>query len=274
METEVRSVIENHLLARLKSSPDGTSEFVLEDIEKYQPKPSRRRGTYAYDDAASFIAAVNADKHAGTTLYAKQDPKNPRLLAVFNGYDRLADAAQAVSAGPDDLTGWGDHRAAYACPLSEEWKTWTAYDAKVMKQAEFAEFLENNLPDITVPSGAELLTACSNLQAKRNVDFASAVNTTNGQVQFTYQETVTGAGSRQGQMVLPDRFKLGIPVFVNGDPWAVDARLRYRITDGGLALWFDLERPEKVLEHAFKDVVKAVSEGIGMAALMGLPHGA
>jgi hypothetical protein len=50
----------------------------------------------------------------------------------------------------------------------------------------------------------------------------------------------------------------------------VEARLRYRIADGGkMTMWFDLLRPHKVLEDALSFVWKAIEAELGMQVLNG-----
>jgi uncharacterized protein YfdQ (DUF2303 family) len=253
-------IIEDHLL--LAVLPPGATAKEI-DIEKYQKYPSRKRGTFVYDDAESFVAAVVLERtNNATHVFARQDP--PRFLAVFNGN------------GQDyDSPGWADHRADYRPPLSKQWKLWTGKDGdgNKMNQVGFAEFIENNMPDIVTPPGASLLDVVTKLQAKRNVEFASAIRLDNGQVQMTYKEEVSGAASG-GQMVIPERFTLGLPVFLNGPKYALNARLRWRLGSGNIAFWFDLERPEQLLEDAFKELRTTVDAGTGIKSLLGMPPNA
>jgi uncharacterized protein YfdQ (DUF2303 family) len=70
--------------------------------------------------------------------------------------------------------------------------------------------------------------------------------------------------------MVPETFALGIAVFEGGDRYHVEARLRYRIADGGkMTMWFDLLRPHKVLEDALSFVWKAIEAELGMQVLNG-----
>lgn len=236
------------------------------DVEKTLDRPSRKRGTVVLDDVPSFIALVNREKTAETLVFAKQNP--PGFIAVFNGNQA---AAGCPSTMPN--AGWGDHRATYSCPLSDEWKTWVGHDGKRMTQADFAQFMEDNLPDIAEPAGAVMLEVSRTLEAKKAVNFASAIRLSDGSQQFTYEEQIDGT-AQKGQLKIPERFAIGIPVF-QGSPekWRIDARLRYRIEGGGkLAMWFDLERIHKVLDEAFAAVRGQIQEGVSLTALMGSPY--
>ena len=45
-------------------------------------------------------------------------------------------------------TTWRQFRVEFAVPASREWKIWTGKDRKALNQLEFAELIEDNLPDI------------------------------------------------------------------------------------------------------------------------------
>jgi uncharacterized protein YfdQ (DUF2303 family) len=234
--------------------PEGCS---VHDLEEHLLAPQRKSGTVHLRDAASFIAVVNAHKGAGSTLYRTVQP--PRFEAVFNDHVPNGSAA-----------GWGDHVAVYACPLSPEWAAWTGMNKRQLSQADFAQFIEDNLPDVVDPAAAAMLEISRTLQAKKKVAFASGVRLSNGETQFTYDEKVEGTAGGRGQFQVPEVFTIGVPVFEGGPRYAVKARLRYRISDqGALALWFDLERPHKIIEDAVAELNKAIEAGTSMLSLNG-----
>lgn len=238
------------------------------NTEKFLDRPTRKRGTTTLHDAASFILAVKYEKTPNTAIYATQDP--PTFTAVFNG-NQQADDSQATAAIPV-LAGWGDHKARYDCPLSDEWKTWTgANNGKHMNQVDFARFIEDNLPDIVEPAGADMLEVSRTLEAKKAVNFASATRLSDGAQQFTYEETIEGTAAK-GRLQVPERFKIGIPIFQGStELWPVTARLRYRIDGGRLSLWYDLEREHKVLEQAVNEMRATIEKETGLKTLMGTP---
>ena len=55
---------------------------------------------------------------------------------------------------------------------------------------------------------------------------------------------------------------LGIQPFHNGDYYQVKARIRYRIKDGSLFLWYELINPEKVVEDAFNTTLEKLKANI------------
>lgn len=110
---------------------------------------------------------------------------------------------------------------------------------------------------IAAVRSTDMLTISRNLQAKKKVDFKSDQNLSNGDIQFTYNETTTGTA---GQLEIPQEFTLGIPVYEGGAPYEVKARLRYRISEGKLTMWYDLVRPERMEEDAFKETAANIKQ--------------
>ena len=232
--------------------PEG---YELKSGESFQQHPNRAKGKYTFNDAASFCRYYEKHKN-NSEIYGRINP--PRFIAVLDDHQ---------SAGEP---GWRDHTAVYACPLSTEWSTWTSNNKKPFKQSAFAQFIEDNLPDIAEPSGADMLEISRSLEAKKKVNFVSAVRLSNGQQEFTYAEEVQGTASK-GKLQIPETFVLGIPVLEGGESYRVEARFRYRIDSGELTMWFDLLRPHKILEDAVLQVWKAIEKDLNQVILNGEP---
>lgn len=210
----------------------------VQDMEKLLPQPTRKRGTATLHDTASFIGYVLAEKTAHTRVYGSY--ATPGFMAVFND--------------DGDAPGWKDHKAKYDCPQSVEWKTWTGKSGQHMSQEQFAQFIEDNVPDIALPPAADMLEISRSLEAKKKVNFASGIRLSNGQNELTYEEQISGTAAK-GKLQVPEVFQIGIPVLEGGVRYAIEARLRYRIAEGGrLTMWFELVRPHKILEDAVKAV--------------------
>lgn len=228
-------------------------DFKVEDLERTLPAPQRKRGVVTAGDEAAFIELTNRHKTATTLIYAQMS--QPSFTAVINDH------------GPDGA-GWRDHKIVWPCSLSVEWNTWSVANKKAMKQAEFAQFVEDNLPDIVQPTGADMLEISRTLEAKKKVNFASGIRLANGQTELTYEEEIQGTAAK-GKLQIPEKFVLGIPVFEGGQRYKVTARLRYRIADATLVIWFDLERPHKVLEDAVQQVRASIAEKTSLTVVLG-----
>ncbi|NHC63059.1 DUF2303 family protein [Paenalcaligenes suwonensis] len=232
--------------------PDGYSIITL---ESHLPTPTRKTGAVVTDDAGSFIQYFN--KHATDTsqIYAKLNP--PSFTGVLNDHTH-------------ESAGWKDHRVKYACPFSPEWLEWSKSDGKAMKQAEFAEFIERNLPDIVEPAGADMLEISRSLQAKKQVNFSSGIRLQNGQTELTYEEEIKGTSSK-GKLQIPETFKIGIAVLDGGEGYKIECRLRYRINDANLVMWYEMVRPHKIIEDAARDVFAKIATETGQQILRGTP---
>jgi len=217
----------------------------LQDLEQYQDRPRRIEKDLNLATARSFIKYVADFGTDYSVVFANL--KNQQFKAILDYHDPLN--------GP----GWCQHTATYSCPVDIRWKTWKGNDGKPMPQVDFARFIEDNLIDIANPSGSDMLTIAKSLQAKKNIEFKSDQRLSNGDIQFTYNETTNGSA---GQLEVPEEFTLGIPVYEGGAKYEVTARLRYRISDGKLVMWYDLLRPDRMEEDAFKEVEQEINTGL------------
>lgn len=157
----------------------------------------------------------------------------------------------------DGTRGDASHVVHYACPLSAEWQLWTKNNGAKMSQAAFAPFIEDNTPDIVDPPAADMLQVALQLQVHKSAKFESELRLDSGQRQLKYVEEVRGSvGS--GQMLIPGAFTLSIPVISDGERIRIQARLRFRMTDGVLVIWYDLVRPEEILRDAVKRVTAKI----------------
>lgn len=237
----------------------------LEDLTKfrfnqYAERPHRAIGTAAVLDAASFIEYYTLFSDENSRVFA--DETTSKVLAVLDYH----------GAGSEGGPRWGQHRVRLDLRSSPEWSTWINRNgvAHKMTQMEFAEFIEDNTPDIREPSAATMLEMARSLQAKTDVDFSSAIRTNNGQVQFKFTESIKGTyGS--GNVEIPEQFIVGIPVYVGSPRVAITARLRYRLNSGKLSIWYDLLRHEAVEREAFLSALDGIKGALNVTIINGVP---
>lgn len=211
--------------------------------------PYRKRGRVQVFDAASFNAIIADNPAAGNiAVYVNRDPDAPCIQAVLNGSGLL---------GP----GWGDYRAEIIFRFTPQWKKWRAMDGKMLPQVTFAEFVEDNLGDITDPAGAEILEIAQYLSATRSVDFKSAVRLSDGRVQFQNIESLD-AKVGAGETSVPQTLTLAISPVFGLRPVKITARFRYRIEAGKLLLGIKMQRIEDIMA----DVVQSMASGIAVPA--------
>ncbi len=218
--------------------------------------PDRKTGTTTVRDAASFHAYF--EKHADDDTEVYADADRLTVTAILNAHE---------TDGPR----FGDHILRLALRETEAWKQWAARDGKLVDQEQFAEFLEDHLPELLEPSAGEMLEIAQSFQATSKVDFQSASRLASGQRQFQYVETSTAKAGQKGQLSVPETFTIGLVPFEGSEGYKLVARLRYRIGQNGLVLGYKLERPGDIRQKAFADVVTAIGEHIEQPVMNGTP---
>lgn len=159
------------------------------------------------------------------------------------------------------------HRPKWPMPMSLQWQKWTGIDGREMAQAPFAEFLEENIADVRDPAGARLLEVATNLSGKKTVDFGNAVRLQNGDVQFSYIEQSDAKGG--GNLAVPEKIKLGIPVFYGGIAYEVPCFFRWRLNGGKLSFRVVMQQRQQVLDDALNAAALRVGEATGIPPLFG-----
>lgn len=261
MKAPMEIASEQSLGVRRIALPEGWTLHEVDD-ERRMVRPRRKRGSVRLLDVDSFIDYL---KRHGTlqhsTIWCKVAYAQGEVSfkAILNDHSEKENGQH-----------WCDHVATFEPEFSEEWKRWFKHDKKVFTQFDFAAFIEDNNRDIVGiegPSGAEMLHMAMNLEANQNVQFKSAIRLQNGGVNLTYaadddQQTLT-------QMKLFERFTIGVPVYAAGDSFEVHARLRYRVREGKLSFWYELVRPDKILEAATNGIIKRIEEETSLPLFFG-----
>lgn len=239
-------------------------DYRIADLESLLPAPARKRAEVTMTDAPSFIAYTM--KHGSMdecVIYADIDTEASRcrLVAVMN--DHGADAAQ-----------WRDHRCTFAPALSVEWKRWISKNGQPMSQANFAAWLEENLPDIAsvpnMPTGADILAMALGFEANADKRLRSKINLQSGGVTFEFVDDEDK--DTRTRMQVFERFTLGLPVFEgSSSAYPLEARLKYREKEGKVTFWFELVRHDRVFKTAVADELKAIKDATGFLMLNGKP---
>lgn len=233
----------------------GTRIEVIE-VHKFGVVPRRKSGKLTAFDAASFNRIIRDNPDAGNVaIYIDRDPENPAVVGVLNGNG---------PSGP----GWGDFRVSMAFRATPQWLKWRAIDNKMKSQADFAEFIEDNLEDIVEPAGAQMLEIVTMLQGTRTTNFRRGINLGTGAVQFQHLEADE---VKAGDFEIPQSFGIVIAPFVGIQPFKVPVRFRWRLSDGKLSLGFKLQRIESLMKQVMDEVFAAVVQGDNVAVLEGLP---
>lgn len=264
----LETLIDGHVPVIL--TPEGyksqvlTSPDLLNALEHNLQAPLRKKCTVHLRSADSFIQYVNQHKVpeiCSIWCDANFENSTAQLIAIFDDHGTTA-------------TGWRDHIALYDPVQSVEWKRWQSHDRKGFSQAGFAEFIEDNLPDIAsvegMPTATQMLEMATELEINQDSRFKSQVRLQSGGVELGFVQKEDDATLEK--MRLFNQFSLGLPPFLNGSPFRLDARLRYRVKDGVLSFWYELIRPDLVFKAAAEEELAKIAESTGIAILQGDPR--
>lgn len=248
-------------------------------LDEYRTAPERRKGTAVLKDSDSFIAFVNRFKDAQSVIFADPDKEEPVLLAVLDYNEEE----------PNGKARFGQHRAQYDFPLSDEWTVWTAKDKDPMSQQGFAEFLEDHIIDVLDPSdigltmkeygervqatfvgASKLMELSRGLSVRVNSDVSQAQTLASGErtLHFSTQHT----DEKGLPLKVPDAFVIAIPVFRGGALYQVAVRLRYRVQGPKLSWFFELARTDAVFDDAFKGACREAERETKCPLFYGTPE--
>nr|WP_294864380.1 DUF2303 family protein [uncultured Pseudogulbenkiania sp.] len=242
-------------------TPDGHGSWKGERLENLRSAPLRKQGTIRLHQLDSFIEHINLHKQDGTQVIVDADyaANSIRFKAIVNGDSQSA-------------AGFADHIVRFDPQFTVDWKNWTGMNGKKVNQIELATFLTDNIANIVetnpadkerkYPSAADMLEFVTNLEMTSTVRYRSGTKVQNGQVQFEYVEE--GNDQTKGKLQMFERFGIGVVPYAGGQGYFIEAFLRFRINreSGALTIWFDLHRPDQVLEAATKQTILQLQQEV------------
>jgi uncharacterized protein YfdQ (DUF2303 family) len=153
---------------------------------------------------------------------------------------------------------WLNHSASVTYKESHQFGIWKKHDGVKMGQEAFAEFLDENVLDITDPTGADVVAFASCLEAHRTEIFKSSTNLGNGEVKFNWSNESSGDSVTK----FPTDMKIGIPIWTNGEKILIPVKLFYRVSEGKLLFWYKLRNLENIIDQLWNEDVKFISEAL------------
>jgi uncharacterized protein YfdQ (DUF2303 family) len=237
--------------------PDNPQAFLIPaemaivepDLRAWRSRPARKIGIYKPADVASFIAYTKHHLADDTTVWVH--PTTGKTVAVFNDN------------GQTD-PGWADHRAVLDLAPTPEWNYWGAKDGAMISQVDFAEHIEGGLEEIVEPDAADVLEIAQSFHAKSSVTFRSSQRLQSGEQRLQYDESIDAKAGPSGDLLVPTQILLAITPFYGEERYKINARIRFRINGGHLALGYKLDRPDAVLRDAIDHVADALREEFGL----------
>jgi uncharacterized protein YfdQ (DUF2303 family) len=230
--------------------------LVLPATPELAGRPWRIKAHPEFVDAQSFIKYFNDFSEDQSRIFAEEE--TAKILAILDYHSAI------------DLAAWCQHQATLQLQKSEEWTLWNAHNKQLKSHEDFAQFIEDNLPDITNPAGAVMLEMVRTLTASAEISCESALRTNAG-FKVHFNEVFKGTAGPAHDVEIPEKFTISIPVYIGSPKVDLTARLRYRLASGRLTLWYDLYRAAAVERAAFASVRDIVAAATETVVLNGVP---
>ena len=234
---------------------------VIESLEHFLPRPLRIKAAPAFEDIRGFCVYINEFKGAATRMWVKAVPGGAIFLAIIDHHTKEEEGDKLVA-------GWCNHSARFNLKYSPEWNLWKGMSGKWVGQLEMAEFIQDNIRDVANPPGAEMLELTQTLRVTTNVEFDAQHLLKNGQVKLNYAENVV-AKAGVGEMVMPETFDLGIPVFEHQSRFKITCKLRFRVESKKLTMRIDIPGLHAILKEVLEAVVEDVEDNTGLHPMWG-----
>lgn len=257
-ESDVQTIFEHATRLALPLDPSDSgcvgrpkvlvpADFKLVDLEGWRPvNPPLVEEIVETPDLESFIRYL-------------KDFEDPRL-ALFVTAGPITGSECRVNAVIDyhegGSPGWCKFQCTWKPQLAVEWLRWTGLNGKKLTQVDFARFLEDNHAAVVSPAGADLLAIANTFKVSGSVTYNKAITLQNGNISFAYVDQRKATGG-VGEMEVPERFVLEIPVFFRGVKFNFEVKLRYKVTEQGeLVLWLEMVNLDLVWQAAVDAVVE------------------
>lgn len=239
--------------------PEG---FKLHDITDPHRLPPHIRQRITVDDAESLIQYANRFSDARSVIVADLDSLS--IGAVLDWHASSGAIDDAAQLGPLAAQPCA-HVAALKLRQSEEYARWAAMEGTLHDQMVFAEYLDENACDIVDPEPAVMIEIARDLEAVQGAKFKANTRLQTGERSFSY-ETETHV---KGDLKVPQRFRLAIPLFHGEEPTEIEASFRFRPQPDGLKLGFVWRRVEYVRQAKFREIAHRVAENTGLPVFHG-----
>lgn len=218
--------------------PEGHTPQLFDPLDE-KPKIIAENRTFI--NHKSFVFYLNRFKNSNSLLFAKETENCITAVLDYHGPD-----------APE----WGQHTATFKLIPTTEWKRWLNNDRRAFQQIDFVTFLEDNI-DRVLGDQAKLLEVATHLKGKKNVRFESGYNAHNGALAIQYVEDVQGT-SKNGNISVPEEFKISLPPYKGFDNYVLPVRLKYRVDEGKIFFIYQLVNPDLRVEDCFQTVCKDI----------------
>lgn len=249
-ETVERLTQESNRIEILRADGEDSVPFVvipddmrIHELKDNRPAPLRIERKETFIALESFTRYVNAHKSKASQI---------RM-------DRAGNALAILDGVMEQKPSWESHRATFSLTYSVRWNEWHSKNKKSFSQKEFAEFIEDHARDFIAPKAGAMLDIARTLEAEGSANFKSALKEENNDVKFGFERTTTIKAGQKGDLTVPSRFTISVPVLEGEEPRPVEMRLRYALNEGVLTLSFDILDLATILDDVRKSVAVTIA---------------
>ncbi|SMP31995.1 DUF2303 family protein [Shimia sagamensis] len=283
--------------------PDGRK---VEDLTEHHRKlaeflkPMRRKGTANPKDLQSFIDWSNRFKGDTSAIFANPVMSDPSLTCIADYH--AGAPADVTTPNGDPSARHCHHKAIYNFPLSDEWKAWMEISGQAQDKDVMGEFIESHALDVVDPTPAlikgieaennqpwenrlieiaqklegrfgklaELLSMSRQFQVHETSNLSVKTNRDSGEQEIQFLNEHKDADGQP--LKIPNLITIAIPVFLNGAPYRMAVRFRYRKSGSSVKFIMSVHNPEKVFEAAFDEAVTQAHENTKLPVFVGTPE--
>jgi uncharacterized protein YfdQ (DUF2303 family) len=239
--------------------------YQLQTIQPPERKLWRVHQNIVLHDANSFIDYVNQHKTSATRIFAEPGFIASDKQGVIQAVIDYHEAIESEPSKPDYCA----HIATFKPRYSDEWKTWEGVCAEPVDQRELAEFIEENRKDIVTPDAAVLMDIIRTFKASKKVEFDSVTYTNDGSVQIGYSEEVQQRQNVGGMTKVPEKIKVGIPVYFRDEIYGMELFVRFRVAPGKVIFDLKRDRADVIENDAFKRLLALIADATSIGPFTG-----
>ena len=242
--------------------PDGS---IVNMAEFYPPRRIKARPSFV--EVGSFVAYVNRFKSLNTLIFASLSETGATFTAILDYHGVRADVKG------ENYADYCAHVATFSLVKTPDWSAWTEQNREPAGQVDFATWLEDQQHLFNEPSGAELLELVRNLFGKKDAAFNSSIRLDNGAYSVGYQEDIEiQAKTGSGSMKLPAELIAEMSVFEGLEKKAIRARLKTRVQDRKLWLFFETIQMEQIVRDCIMAAVAEIATKTEIVPMLGSPN--
>lgn len=234
----------------------------VENLERFAATPHRPTIAVALDTARDLHAYVMAQTGKPKTISEDRPTDNELHPVIFADREDMSLTA-FLDYHHIGQPRWLDHTATVEFKDSHQFAKWKAANGRKMSQEQFALFIDEVINDFVKPSGADMLSFATCIDAQSETTFKAATKLASGETQLIWTD-LRKNGDISTKIV--EEFEIGIPIWQNGQPVKITAKLFHRIEDvrdgnGNLTgqktlkFWFALRHLDNILDFLFAEEV-------------------